>query len=359
MPGLSINDPVHLTAALVSGASGSGDTIFLRGGIYTVGDISCNVSNVIIKAYPGETPILKPVSGYRALYFGSACHDVVLDGVIVDGTNVVEGIKITDGAYNITIKNSEIRNANGLDSRAQGILISSVSTHGILIENCKIYNCGKSGLDHGIYVSDASATIRLCNIYNNAGHGIHIFGSNDSGVILVEKNFVHNNLDRGIGIYYGTVTVINNVLRENADWNMSIRYNILQALIANNTALGGTIDITTINPDTIIELSNNISLNNTLGFQSGDFSGMLQKIVFRNNLAYGNSVANYQLTNPSEFSQTGNLESPYTPFTDDGGSGYKPASGNIAKGSGVYLSSVLTDYGSNNRGNPPTIGAWE
>lgn len=373
MGGLLISEPVSLSVALSSPNIIPGDTILLRGGVYTTGDIVCGVNNVTIKPYNNETVVLRPLSGYRILLFGSMCHDVVLDGLLFDGENVVECLKITDGATNISLKNCEIRNANknsvwgNPEIHPQGILISGYQTNEILVENCNIHNNGFTGYDHGIYCSGAgNVIVRKCDISHNGGHGIHIFGSNDASINIIDSNYVHHNGEYGIGTYYGYALIKNNVVRYNTFSGIRVAYNVMRADVFNNTSLnhpnGPGIVLAGLQKSmAVINVENNVSINNSYGVLV-DISVSGQEININNNLYSGNTANNYQNNSgPTTSTPTllNNVISVFVPTTDNGSDIISPSTGNPSKSSGNFVASVLVDKGDKVRSNPPTIGAWE
>src|SRR5574337_1643406 len=96
-----------------------GDTLSVRGGIYAeaVHDIPSGTSwsaPVTVAAYPGETVTVQPgATGWSAIYLYDRSY-IVLDGLIVDGTNLTSTSILTylDGtSHDIRVQDSEIRNS--------------------------------------------------------------------------------------------------------------------------------------------------------------------------------------------------------------------------------------------------------
>lgn len=372
--------PKDLQAALLDTNIKPGDRLFLRGGTYTIGDVECRLSGVTIMPYPGELPIIQPLTGYRGLLFGSFAHDIIWDSINIDGVNLTnECVKITDGAYNITVRNSELKN-----SPWHGILISGSTTHDIIVEDCSIHDNGSDKLGHGVYLSDCTlATIQGNEIYNNAGHGVHVNGGNDAAYNVVQQNYVHNNLDRGIGAYYGTVIIKNNVLYHSGGESICVRYGVVSTLIAFNTIRvenGDTgIFISSLAKATVDQtVINNAILGEGLGnglyveLRNTNVEKYIGSVLIKNNLIeplFTNQFSLLTITDSSKsmsdgvwgdvYIKLGNYSGLYAPVVDNGGFDYMPDTGNPAIGKGVDVSGITTDIIGYVRTSPPTIGARE
>lgn len=325
--------PGTLTQAMQSQLVLPGSRLLLHGGNYLVGDLQCALSNVTITNFPDEQAILIPASGTRALLFGSLAADVILDGLIIDAVNVAEGIKITSGATNITIKNCEIKNATG-----QGIIIThgGGTTTGTLIENCHVHHCGTDDFDHGIYIR-TGGTIIGCEINNNIGYGVHAYAG--IGDYTIEKCYIHDNGDFGIGAMYGNAIIKNNVMRGNGNSDIRATYDIFDLSAFYNTLLSAQPGI-------------------AAGWRSTDDPAIW---TIQNNLCIGNTgisidpaLAGVTLT------ESNNLTvADITNITDNGANSIIPQAGHSAIGGGVAISGITTDYAGTTRANPPTIGAYE
>ena len=168
----------------------SGDTLYIRSGTYyeAINEYKVSIpsgtswqSPVTIAGYPGEKIILQPCTGetevLRLMGYTAGTQYVVFDNLTLDGINNIANIvKITYTGNNpnhcsnhIRIKNCEIKNA-----RHNGIYVDSQSGNNEFI-NLKIHDNGSSDFDHGLYITGNNNLIKKCDIYQNAGWGIHIY----------------------------------------------------------------------------------------------------------------------------------------------------------------------------------------
>jgi hypothetical protein len=314
--------PGTLAEALQSPLILPGSRLLLRAGNYTLGNLQCTLSNVTIMPYPGETVTLIALSGYRCLLVNN-CHDVILDGLIFDGTHVLsEVLKITDTTANIIVQNCEVKNGT-----RHGILISGTPTSCQIINN-HVHHNGSGGLDHGVYLSSVGGvTVSQNEIDHNTGHGVHAYGSNDAAAYTIERNYVHDDGERGIGVYYGTAYVYNNIIRHAASIGVRASYNLVTAKIYNNTVThsgGSAMEIANFYNSPTLTITNNLLLDNNYNIDA-DQSGAV-------NVSHTSTAA---------------------PASDDGGAGI------VGSEDGIALAEITVDYGGNARANPPTCGATE
>ena len=253
-------------------ASADGDTITLRNGVYE-GGFQIDIDNLTMRSTPGEwavieSPLTQYTDGHQnsvirysfdvnggrledleitgGYYYGVMFWDwwdypsfgpesthvgasgVTLDGVKVHDTGV-DGIKITPGANNITIINSEIYNtgrrtkqsADGIDNNngdrmiargnyvhdLPGIgILTSGGTEDSLIEQNLVKDVGGAGIVNGFYTE-----MEWIEPAANPGH----FASIDT---VVRNNIVINAGQAGVGIYGAlNAQVYNNTLVNAAD----------------------------------------------------------------------------------------------------------------------------------------------
>jgi parallel beta-helix repeat protein len=186
----------------------AGDTLYIRGGTYdeefTGGEIPSGTSwsnPVIIAAYPGESVTLRPSSGDRVFTFVQPQQYIILDGLIMDASNVrYDAVKITctgdcsQNANHIRIQNSEIKNAAN-----QGILggVESEFINLDVHDNGRECGMGNGMYCHGIYIASGNNLIEGSRFYNNSGCGIHLYNGSEDGA--VHDNIVSNNQSFGNG----------------------------------------------------------------------------------------------------------------------------------------------------------------
>jgi hypothetical protein len=173
---------------------------------------------VTVAAYPGEAVTLKPAQGPGSvIHFQNNQRYIVVDGLILDGTNVGSNVvKITYGsdpttaAHHIRLVNSELRNAP-----SQGILVNGATGHNEFI-NLKVHHNGRTDFQHGLYIANDYNLVEHCAVYDNAGWGMQLFGDKPNHNI-VRSNRVFNNARSGrrgvgIGVYGASNLVYNNVV---------------------------------------------------------------------------------------------------------------------------------------------------
>ncbi|MBS0153951.1 MAG: right-handed parallel beta-helix repeat-containing protein [Nitrospira sp.] len=177
-----------------------GDTLYIRGGIYTekldlLKKTGVPGKQITIAAYPGDTVTLQPVGRTYAIVPRQLDY-VTFDGLIWDGINMdrsgngVYGPRIIESKHT-TFQNMEFK-------RIWGMIYISRSTHTIF-RNCKIHDflteTGVPGTRYmGIYAHDGTDLLIEGNdIYNNPGGGMQIQPGPWRNVII-RNNRVHDNL---------------------------------------------------------------------------------------------------------------------------------------------------------------------
>jgi parallel beta-helix repeat protein len=134
---------------------------------------------------PGAPITLTRAPGARATIRGlisitRSSHDVVIDGLGLDGTNGGETPSPQINAERITFSRNRVTNHH---SGICFILGGEGETYGkaraVRILNNRIYGCGRlpaTGHDHGIYVEQSTgATIKGNLIHDNADWGVHFY----------------------------------------------------------------------------------------------------------------------------------------------------------------------------------------
>lgn len=191
-----INAPWTLAHAL-GGAGGTlavGDTVYLRGGDYTLGfPTSTSVSSVTLQNYGTEEPVLD-----GAIRLNGA--NVVLQGLVFANTDSSHTDLMTIDCEN---RNETIRACTIRGSQGNGIGVWGNAPNSV-VEGCILYNngwlgaAGGGGYGHAVYMQGAASpntsTIRNCLIFNNYAYPIHCYteGGNLDG-LAIENNVVWNN----------------------------------------------------------------------------------------------------------------------------------------------------------------------
>jgi hypothetical protein len=184
----SISDPWPLTTALSSTQIQSGQTVYLRGGVYSAGALTVTRPGVTFKAYPGEVVKLDGSIAVNAagctfegleIYSSAwATRATAQTGSTPSDITVGRGFTINSGGVNTTIKSCVIH-----DTR-EGILTSA---DGLTVQDCLFYNNGWTAPDrghgHSIYINNtmAPATIERCVFVGDYdGWGIHAYAEGNA-----------------------------------------------------------------------------------------------------------------------------------------------------------------------------------
>lgn len=241
--GSILNPFSDLTSVFAGAAVTPGHTIFLRGGVYTQVLPALAISGaadapITIRAYPGEPVTLLPSAGYRGLDITNL-HYLTIEDIELDCTNLEhDGIKITSGASNVTLRRCVVKNMLGPGGEgvtAQGILVTDGDTNNITIDDCEVYNCGRSNdYDHAIYLAAGdNLAVTNCYLHDNPSHGIHAYSGANGAALVFNGNTVEN-CRRGIGVYFGQASIIGNTVID-CLLGISCRYSIESAIINDNT----------------------------------------------------------------------------------------------------------------------------
>jgi hypothetical protein len=236
----------------------AGDTLYIREGIYNeaINEYRTKLPSgnswqtaVTIAGYPGEKVIIQPNAGesevLRLMGYSGGTRYVVFDNLILDGTNITSNIvKITytgtnpnNTAHHIKIQNCELKHA-----KTNGIFVDAESGYNEFI-NLKIHDNGSSDFDHGMYITGSNNLIEKCEIYRNAGWGIHIYTEHkpeSANYNIIRSNNIHENArtgNRGFGIIVSSGTgntVYNNLIWGN-NGGIQIDYHAVNTSIYNNT----------------------------------------------------------------------------------------------------------------------------
>lgn len=288
----SINSP-WATISFAANRAKYGDTVVVRGGTYTEGEIwirdnhgSISGKFLVISAYPGETPVF--TNGSR--------------GLIIDIPFVrVEGLTFMNGKSLYSLK--EISNheyvRNTFKGSGYGWDAISVAGKDILVEGNVINLLGNTAgtQGHGIYVhASSNVIIRNNRISGMTGYAIHIFDQRRSEDapgytrkifnIVVEGNFLFGSRERA-GIIVSAydqakvekVVIRNNVVYRHAGSGIVVRDDVSDVKIHNNT-------IYDINTD-------GIDWNGAEGIYVGNGVGKVTKVDIRNNVIVLNHQGNH------------------------------------------------------------------
>lgn len=296
----SINAPWRSLEVAVSRAK-AGDTIIMRGGTYTVGEVFIDRNKgrggapgqyLTIKAFQGEQPVLQP--GSRRLIIWA-------DYVRVEGLHLVMPWRCDAFGIGLQIINNKF---TGPQPK-----FGAIETGGsnILIENNFIQLSSNGNTrDHGIYVHAGNGiVVRGNTIIGSEGYGIHVFDQNSGASLTnytIEGNLIiGSKLRAGIivakqgEVTINNITIQKNISVNNAWYGLFLRDgNNIKVL--NNTFNDNELQEIKINSATNIEVKNNILSKMTASTLSKAFVSV-NSIEVNNNL-YFNVEAPISDSNP-------------------------------------------------------------
>jgi hypothetical protein len=338
-----------------------GATLYVRGGTYAealINNIPGGTSwsaPVTVTAYPGEVVVVQPRSGEYVLHFQNGHQQfIVIDGLILDGVNVTEGvIKITTAkvgdpstaAHHIRIQNSEVKNTVG-----SGIYTSHLGADFNEFINLNVHHNGwKSGLGfgHGLYIGTSDNLIERCQIHHNNGYGIQIyngFPEETANRNLVRGNDIYDNSQSGSGrgliLSSGDGNLAyNNVIRGHVSGGIIVDYKkTTNTRIFNNTITG----------------NHNIS-----GFGGIWIGGASDGAIVQNNILYNNGAPEF-VDNGRNGLRGNNLIGIDPLFRDSGGFNFRLRPSSPANRAGTRIPIVREDFDGTMRDPdiPYDIGAF-
>lgn len=355
-----------------------GDTLFLRGGSYvghnqfdlTPGGNSWAVP-VTINAFEGETvTILGTTSTLHVVNLAKSYQQyIVFDDLIIDGQYLgADNIKLhwegaSAAAHHIRFQNGVIKRAGN-----QGVLIGSNAGVGGYHEfiNMLVHENGLTvGFDHGFYIGSEFNLIDGCEIYANAGYGVHIFGGEESNHDNVVRNSLTHDHVEAAGILFGKGSghhAYNNISYNDRN-GLTIQF-LSSGTLSNNTVYNSASHGIFLNTPVFAGASiieNNICYDNPLlGIY---IQGVQTAPTVRNNLCSQNGT-------PAQFRDdsglailSGNLfGNEWDPkFVSAVGHDFHLLAGSHALDAGIAVAGVLTDKDGVNRpqGTAFDMGAYE
>jgi hypothetical protein len=367
----------------------SGDTLTIRAGVY-----SEHIENTIpagygweqpttIRAYSGEIVTLNgQTSDLRDLIRieGSEKHHILLDGLTLDGTNLVTGgntLKITysvagQPAHHIRVKDCVIKNCyNG-----QNVLITAgadaVPTY-CEFTNCTVFGAGLHSdfvnQEHGLYIATASNTFEACTVYSNLNLGFHFYGNYPNYNTVKGCTFAGTSTRLADCAAIGTFTATNNVFENNIFYDCG--YGIVcnsgytggvSAVIANNTFYSNSYPIYIVaggaNVSDNLIAASDVTNSFAIWIDTGPTTNSL--IVVSNNaiegVVGGSSGTIYDPGHAAILS--GNLTNQTSVGIIDGAArNFALSSTSVAVAAGVRLQGIVSDFWGRSMFSPTDIGA--
>jgi len=209
------------TVARAAKALSAGDTLLLRGGVYNE-NVAISASGgyatgqpnrpITVKAYPGETPSLRAVSGGSTLRLDSGITDWVIDGLTIGGSSITVAGIFVNGADQVTIKNCRLDSTlpQRGSSQLDGILVDGNSDD-VLIKGCVF---DQPIFDQIELINGNGIQIRENEFVGCYRHCIQQHGNPEKPTVIAD-NYFHDMtvIEGALFLYVGTAgtRVVNNV----------------------------------------------------------------------------------------------------------------------------------------------------
>ncbi|MGX1743779.1 right-handed parallel beta-helix repeat-containing protein [Bosea sp. NPDC055353] len=360
-----------------------GDTIYLRGGVYSLKN-GVQLTNdgesgrpITVTNYPGEKPILDGSQMTSSAYYGSSgAGGWVLDGSSISWNNIsglevrggpMGGIVIHDESHNNIIERLDVHDNGRLSQwEGKGVSLFGPGSNNLLqnIDSHDNHDLSGDNAD-GFQISTTGAgnVLRGNRAWNNSDDGFDFFniqdGTKGAGV-LIEGNWAFNNgydasgkaegdgngfklggQRPGGGAESGGHTVINNVSWGNLSNGFDQNDASIDSVLQNNTAY------------------NNGAYN--YAYWSGHNS-------FVNNLSAGSgklAVSGAGSASNNSWNYTAPTSNDFVSLNDAGARGARAADGSLPTTDFLHLSSGSTlvdkgkDVGLSYAGKAPDLGSFE
>jgi parallel beta-helix repeat protein len=200
-----------------------GQTGCFRTGTYSFGDIEIRTPGITLAAYRDEAATLEGEVKVRPGGAGTT-----IEGLTLNGASGASEISPRIYADQVTLRDNEITNDHESICVSIGRWYSRPPPRGVVIERNRIHGCGavpSTNKDHGIYVSEARATVIRDNwIYDNTDRGIQLYPDADGSRIT--GNVIDSN---GEGIVFagtGDAVSSHNVVAGNVISNSTLGWNV-------------------------------------------------------------------------------------------------------------------------------------
>ena len=178
---------------------------------------------IVVAGMPGETVVIRPPDREGGDPLINLAYQrqqyLVFDNLVLDAEDVTVPLKSQshDGKEpppsHVRLINCELKNAKG-----SAVFVAGEDHQFI---NCRIHDNGHSKKDHGLYVSGGHNRIQGCDIYHNAGWGIHLYSgpAETASNNVIRGNRIHDNgLPDGGGFGIGLHSGRKNLVYDNVLW---------------------------------------------------------------------------------------------------------------------------------------------
>ena len=181
------------------------------------------------------------INSLMSLLFANTRY-VVIDGFFIDGTNAINGIKITKESTDSIADHISIRNSEIAYAQSGGIFVTPGSNGNEFI-NVHVHENGIGDFDHGIYLASSDNIVAGSSIHGNMGWGVHLYSSlgGVNNNVISDNNIYDNGRSgvRGGGIIFSSGS--SNQAYNNVIWGNMGGIHISDGsdiYISNNTIYG-------------------------------------------------------------------------------------------------------------------------
>ena len=369
------------------GELSSGDVLCVRGGTYNE-QVSIDVSDVTVQAYPGEVPVLDG---------GGSGHTIAVDG----SRNVIDGLEVTNaGERGIAVRGAGnlIRRCDVHHNYKSGILVGGQDN---VVEDCVVWqNSQRTHVDGRtsgcLSATGATGTVFRRNIvFNNWGEAMSAFKARGT---IMEDNVIYDNAAVNLYLDNAPYSVVrrNLIFGRGGDWSSAPCIHICDEVyssgmtgqseglvIVNNVTLGCNAGFYFRYDNAGHGLKDSLIANNTFVDPERNYVVVIrdahhENTRFVNNVVVGSSLANVG-NSSGGISFSHNLWSQTPPSVVIGpgdvvgdpllawGTGtpvpewFQLRAGSPAIDAGLALPEVLADFAGTARpqGAGYDVGAWE
>ncbi len=228
-----------------------GDTLYIKSGTYTEGlhgfPAGTAENPTTIMTFPGDTVVINGEwSGYL-VWVGYGNHYVTISGpgLVLDGVTAAQGVSVRADYF--TLVDVEVKNTE------RGAVFTNYNCGYGTYRRLHVYDWGRDGLGHGIYLEGHDNLVEDCVIHDGAGWGIHVYakpslpGRPDNNTIrrnrIYDNGWGYDDRAAGIGLYCGEGNLAYNNLVWGMPYGVRVDYGSTEALVYNNTIYNVTTGI--------------------------------------------------------------------------------------------------------------------
>jgi parallel beta-helix repeat protein len=331
----------------------AGDTLYIRGGIYTGGSNTIDsalgpvpsgtswANAITIAGYPNETVTIQHPDSTGGIQLTGSVHSyIIFQDLIVDGINGTDNglssiIYISQGANHIRFLRVEVMN-----SWTSGFNIFSSGGASAFNEvlNCKVHGNGRrpvTNSGYGFYVKAVDTLLDGNEIYQNGGYGVQV---------VSDRSTIRNNIIRDNGVNHAAPVGDQGGSTSYAiDIGASYEARSDANMVYNNLIYGNRGGILVYSNSTNTGIYNNTIYNNApaegvaVQYVGGD-------VIIRNNIIFSNAagIVDYGGASGGTIIQDHNLAT-NPKFVDATAGKFSLQAGSAAIDMGVTVSEVSND----------------